>query len=146
MAAIAQHIVVQNETLCWGLWADNKRRIARVRNLGWMVIKFDDDAPIMVAESHLYEPSKPSLTIIEEVIAYIASRSVNRIGWADKWRPTDNGDPLRWDIIDSKGANLETVHDAISRAGVTDGQLNGQDPYDVKDRIERILNGISFGS
>ena len=145
LAKATKHLVTRCERLCWGLYSEPKRHQARIRNIGYMTISYRDDVRMMIAESHLYEPPKPSLEVVKEVVAYSSDRTVSRLGWADKWRPDNTGDGDRYEIIDTDTDNLAKVNAAIERAGCMDGKLNGQDPIAVKSLIEQILNGVRFG-
>lgn len=140
LAKVTQHLVTRSETLCWGLYSTAKRQNALRKGLGFFSIGYKDDVKMIVAASHLYE-SKPSYQVIEELIEYSSTRQVSRLGWSDNWRPPDNGNPERWEIVDSKGDDLQRVKRAIDRAGCIDGKIIGKSTIEVKTIIEQILNG-----
>lgn len=144
LAEITEHLVTQAQTLCWGSWSLAKAKNASRRRIGYMKIAYTDDEPVMIAASHIYTPSKPSLTVIQEVLAHTMERTVSRIGWSDNWRPDKQTHPEDWLVLPTDISNLATVNAAIERAGVIDGKLAGRDPHEVKSVIEQILNGASF--
>lgn len=145
ISEITKHIVAKTDRLCWGLHTNRQRVIANSRRIGWLSIGYLNDARIMVAESHLYEPLLPSEQVIQDIIRYTSSRQVTRVGWAEKWRPPE-GDANRYENLDTKERNLKRVQTAMQRAGIIDGRLGNKSVAEVKSNIEQILNGVGKGN
>lgn len=143
---VTEHLVARSETLCWGPYSKAKVLNAQRKRIGYLSIGFVDDVRMLVAASHLYEPAKPSLQVIEELVEHTTTRQVSRLGWSDNWRPPPSKDPNRWDVVDSKCDDLARVNAAIERAGCVDGKIVGKSTIEVKAIIEQILNGVSFNS
>lgn len=142
---VSKHLLARCETLCWGPYSLAKVKNAQRKGIGYLSVGFVDDVRMLVAASHLYEP-KPSLQVIEELVEHTSTRQVSRLGWSDNWRPPEDGNPERWDVIDSKCDDLARVNAAIERAGCVDGKIVGKSTIEVKAIIEQILNGVSFNS
>ena len=145
LSKITKHLVTRCETLCWGLYSATKIKNAARRNIGYLNIGFVEDVKITVAGSHLYEPNKPSLNVVEEVISHVVTRQISRVGWSDNWRPTNDANPERWDRLDAKTDDLSRVQLAINRAGCIDGNIPNRKSFDeIKSTIEQILNGVTL--
>lgn len=103
----------------------------------------------MVAESHVFNPQLPSYEVVQQVTQYCLEREVRQVNWSDKWRHLKDKEthPEDWLQVFCEGKTLAEIQDAIKQAGFENGSLNGRSPYEVKDLLEQILNGVSnFGS
>jgi len=69
---LTEMLVTRVETLCWGPWTASKNNSPRKV----FTLRFSDDSPIMVAESHLFEPQLPSDAAMLQVVEYALDRSV----------------------------------------------------------------------
>lgn len=136
-------VVAKLDRLCWGPSTPSKLNSPKKI----FTVTFHDDVPIILAESHLYEPWLPSEAIMLQIIDYAAIRNVRQVNWSDKWRKIKpDTDPNRWSHVFPKDVRThQQVENAIAKAGAEHGYLPSPSAeYQVMYNLEHILNGVTW--